>query len=222
MSRFSPITSIVILSLGSILFIALMLGWQWHRYQQTFSQSITKPADSSEDQRETLSFIPLFASDPILGDSTTPIRIVTFEDFLCPNCRSQQQFLRQLLEDYPEQVHIVWKDLPIVTLPYDSTIVHAYGYCANEQGLFAQFHKQASEIVVPTEALLSSILTTIDVNQNRFDACLESNRPRDHFEKNKLIATALNIQRVPIFFINDTQISTPQSYVEWTQLIEQQ
>lgn len=221
MKQLPPLKSLIFISLLVVLFIALLVRIEWNQYNQTFSQSLTKKTTSDTGETNTVPFIPLFEADPILGDQTTPIRIVTFEDFLCPNCKLQQQFLRQLIEEFPDTVHIIWKDTPIVTLPYDSTLVHMYGYCANEQQRFAEFHERATNIIIPTESLLSEIASDIGVNQNRLTTCLQSTRPLDHFEKNKLVATALNIQSVPIFFINDKQIPTPQSYVAWTQLIEQ-
>ena len=203
----------IILAIFSI--TILLFGIKLYQYKSIFKSAPIENDNTSE----ALSFIPLYAEDPILGNKKAPLSIIAFEDFLCEGCRIQHTYLKQLVEEYPDKVHIIWKDLPIHEVPAPSQIIHEYAFCANEQDAFAAFSSELFLNYITTEAQLQDLVEQLSLKQSKIDKCLASGRPEQHIEKNKQIARALNIQSAPTFFINDTQITTPQSYVAWKNLL---
>jgi len=51
--------------------------------------------------------------DPVKGPAGALVTLVVFSDFECPFCRNGAGVLDSLLEEYPAEVRLVWKDLPL-------------------------------------------------------------------------------------------------------------
>ena len=200
-----------IFSISLATMLALFLVFiAWNQHNNLFKQpEVTDP-------RTELTFIPLYEHDPVIGNPQAPITIVAFEDFLCDGCRAQNIMLEELSRTYPNDVKVIWKDLSIVTIPQSSELIHAYGYCLNEQRLFTPFKDTFfANYVTADQSTLDDIAEELGANARKLSSCLSEGSAYAHLDKNKTLARALNIQSVPTFFINDQQIVTPQSYREW-------
>ena len=112
------------------------------------------------------------------------------------------------------------KGLPVTRFPHPSEIAHAYAYCANEQGKFAAFERQALEhegaytAQTMTQVALSALLDT-----DTLAACLASERSSAYHEKVKILAQELGVSAVPEFFLNNQRLSAPSSVEGWVELL---
>src|SRR5690348_5488056 len=71
---------------------------------------------------------------PNLGTAGAPVAIVVFSDLQCPHCKGEAEMLRQnLIQNYPTQVRLYFKDYPLVSL-------HPWAKAAAEAGrcIFSQ------------------------------------------------------------------------------------
>jgi protein-disulfide isomerase len=188
------------------------------RYNRIFFVS-QQPVATQETQ--TIGTIPIIAADPILGNKAAPITVIGFEDFLCDTCRRQHGYISELLVQYPDTFKFIWKDFSIVNLPEQSELVHIFGYCMNAQDLFEPYADQvfASYLDVSSSAL-QSMTETLGADMNALESCVNSLLPSEHLDKVKLLASALNIQQAPTFFVNGKQIQTPQSLTEWRAVLQ--
>src|SRR5439155_1372444 len=50
---------------------------------------------------------------PAKGAKTAPVTIIEFSDFQCPYCGRAQSTLKQVLDQYPGKVRLVWKNQPL-------------------------------------------------------------------------------------------------------------
>lgn len=57
--------------------------------------------------------VPVEKEDPIKGPRDALVTLVVFSDFECPFCRNGAAVLESLLAEYPRDVRLVWKDLPL-------------------------------------------------------------------------------------------------------------
>lgn len=57
--------------------------------------------------------IAVSEDDPILGPFDAPITLVVFDDFQCPRCAKFSDTIRQIHEQLPTQVRIVFKHFPL-------------------------------------------------------------------------------------------------------------
>ena len=165
--------------------------------------------------------IPIYPEDPIIGSKKANKTIIAFEDFACEGCKIQFTLLDQLLSTYPNNVKIIWKGLPVSQFPNPSKIVHQYAFCVNQQNKFTEFQKLAftNSDNLSTE-ILDIIINQIDIKQDNFRECLESEESVNYIEKTEQLGMLLNIQAVPTFFIDSKQITTPNSLEGWKTLLK--
>src|SRR5574340_620263 len=91
------------LLIGTIVITLLMVvGIAW-----VFSSSSQKPRD-----------LALVAGDKRhrLGKADAKVTIVEFSDFQCPACRAAHKLLPDLLQKYPDQVEIVYRQFPLTQI----------------------------------------------------------------------------------------------------------
>ena len=81
-------------------------------------------------------------NDPSRGAEQAVVDIVYFSDFACSFCRQQETIIKQALEQYPNQVRVIWKDLPEVNPSSQSYQAAKAGRCAFQQNKFWLFHDQ--------------------------------------------------------------------------------
>ncbi len=86
----------------------------------------------------------LLDDDPVKGNPDATVTIVEFSDFQCPFCqRFHQTTLPLILENYVDtgKVKFVYKDFPIQSLHPNGALPAAVASeCADEQGMFWQYH----------------------------------------------------------------------------------
>lgn len=167
--------------------------------------------------------IPIFSEDPIIGNKKAANTAIIFSDFGCEACQVQNQLLTELLIKYPEKIKIIWKGLVVTKFPQSTEEAVKYAYCANEQKKFTEFANLAYNSNNNfTSLFLDSAVENLNLNKNELANCLNSPTPGSIQEKNKQLASILNIQAVPTIFFNNKQINTPQSIEEWESLLANQ
>lgn len=187
---------------------------QWVRYLPPKVQNAT------ESKERTLAQIPILVNDPIIGKKTAPITIIAFEDLLCLACQKEISTLISLVDIYPKKVKIIWKGLPVTRLPFPSELAHTYALCANEQQKFLPFIQEIfGRIDPPTEEILQSIASDVDLDTTRLTSCLQSGRGDDYRTKTEEIAKTLAIQSVPALFLNNKHIESPKTIDGWKALL---
>lgn len=174
------------------------------------------PKEVEKTDEEITAIIPIFPGEPILGNKKATITLIAFEDLGCESCAYQSSLLEELLVKHPGKVKIIWKPLTVTRFPISTERAHAYAICANEQEKFPEFQKIAfTNGQNLNEDILKLISEEIELNQKKLDKCLVSGMPTQLAEQVELVATILNIQAVPAFFLNNKQIITPQNLEEW-------
>src|SRR5690606_14510661 len=73
---------------------------------------------------------------PFKGPKDAPITIVEFSDFQCSYCKRVLPVLQQVLEGYPGEVKLVFRDFPILSIHPQAQNAAEAAHCAGEQGKF--------------------------------------------------------------------------------------
>lgn len=195
----------------AILIAAFALFIRIVQYQPLYP----KQEESVKEETQKTS-ITLFADDIISGNKKASKSILIFKDLGCAQCKTQSQFLDQLLEEYPDKLNVIWKLLAVTKFPESTELAHDYTYCANQQGKFDAFKTMAYENTNNlSEATLQIISREIELDNKKLATCLASEDVAQYRQKVIALAKGLNIQAVPTIFINDTQIRTPRDMSGW-------
>ncbi len=164
-----------------------------------------------------LSFSNLITSDtPLKGDPSAPITLIEFGDFQCPNCgRFARNTSPQIEASYVEsgQVSIAFKHFPVVGP--DSKPAAMASQCANEQGMFWEFHdelynNQGNENSGwVNKDNLKQIALNIGLDKQSFDSCLDSNKYESLVENDLSLAKQIKFTGTPSFLVLKSDGSKP-------------
>jgi protein-disulfide isomerase len=151
--------------------------------------------------------------NPQRGAANPKVTIVEFGDFQCEPCGLLEQVLVQVLADYPNDVGIVWKDLPNATLHPDAMNAATAARCAGEQGAFWEYHGLllANQQSINDSAYVP-FATNVGLDLDAFQDCYASKHTLPIIERDIEEALRLRIDSTPYLFVNDRRISGAIEY----------
>jgi len=180
----------------------------------------------------------LLDDDPVKGNPDATVTIVEFSDFQCPFCkRFHQTTLPLILENYVDtgKVKFVYRDFPIASLHPNGAIPTALAAeCADEQGMFWQYHDKLFQTQKNWERLaaedvvieLKTFAGELGLDTNQFNDCLDSGKYRDEVNNDLQDGTSYGITGTPGFFIGNEErgyikVSGAQPYSVFQNVLDQ-
>ena len=158
------------------------------------------------------------SGSPILGNLDAPITILDFSDFQCPNCGRYVKNTEPILnETYIQtgKASLVYKYFPVVG--FDSMNPALAGQCAQEQGKFWQFHQLVFANQKPIDSgwvskdnlkNFESQISGLDLQ--KFSECLDSERYKDHINKDLEMGKKFQLRATPSFIIVNNDGTDPE------------
>jgi len=180
----------------------------------------------------------LLDDDPVKGNPDATVTIVEFSDFQCPFCqRFHQTTLPLILENYVDtgKVKFVYRDYPIQGLHPNGAIPTALAAeCADEQGMFWQYHDKLFQTQKNWERLatadvvieLKTFAVELGLDTNQFNDCLNSGKYLDEINNDLQDGTSYGITGTPGFFIGNDEmgyikVSGAQPYSVFQNILNQ-
>ncbi|HYW40752.1 MAG TPA: thioredoxin domain-containing protein [Terriglobales bacterium] len=141
------------------------------------------------------------ADAPRLGPASAPVQIVEFADYECPYCQQVNADLKKILEQFGNQVSVVYKDFP---LPMHALAQRAAegARCAGAQGKFWEFHDFLFETKKIQTSFMKEEARALKLDGTRFDKCLDSGEEAAVVKKDAQEGLRLGLQGTPSFFVN--------------------
>lgn len=143
-------------------------------------------------------------ADPSFGPADAPITIVEFSDFQCSFCQKQEDVLKNILKEFDGKIRLVWKDYPENNPKTISWKASVAARCAEKQDKFWLYHDLLFSTSSLNEEKLSDFAGKLDLDKDKFQACLKDNDISRKIKDNVLEADALDISGVPYIYVNDT------------------
>jgi predicted DsbA family dithiol-disulfide isomerase len=147
--------------------------------------------------------VAVAATGPARGPGSAAVTIVEFGDFQCPYCKRVESSLHAVLEQYPHEVRIVFRQLPLAQIhPYAEGAAEA-AVCADRQGKFWEMHDAmyADQSALTPDALKETA-KRLGLDLDRFSACLSEGAPAAALDADLKAAQDLGLSGTPYFFIN--------------------
>jgi protein-disulfide isomerase len=152
-----------------------------------------------EVNEPTVTFI-----NPSKGSKEATITIITYSDFTCGPCKTLSSTLQTILSTYPNDIRVVWKNLPNESLDEISTPSAMAAHCADRQGAFWEYH---DELFIRqsylSENQLFQIATSLGLNEQKFQSCYEKQDTLPIIKQDYEEGIALGITATPTIFIGD-------------------
>jgi protein-disulfide isomerase len=160
--------------------------------------------------------------DPALGPSTALVTITEFADFECPVCKESVPILKQLRSMYPEQLRLVYRDLPLPSHPQARSAAEA-AHCAFEQRQFWAYHDALFAQVPdlkPSDYL--KLAQSLGLNTEDFATCLTTSRPKTAVGRDIAEAQAMGLSGTPTFFVNGRYLSGFQTLEAFRDIVDRE
>jgi protein-disulfide isomerase len=165
------------------------------------------------------------AGRPALGPANAAVTIQEWSDFQCPFCGRVQPTLVALRKEFPNQLRLVWRHLP---LPF-----HAQAPLAAEaaEEVFAQkgnaafwaYHDKIFAVQAEPNGLseqsLEKMAVELGVDAVRFRAALDAHKHRAALDADLDIAKGIDISGTPAFVVNGYFVSGAQPLESFRRVI---
>jgi len=173
-----------------------------------------QPAQAPPRPTAPQTFQVSLEDDPFKGNPNAPVTVVEYSDFQCPFCsRFFDQTLPLLEENYIDtgKIKFVYKDMPLDNLHPNARPAHIAAECADEQGMFWEYHDVLFEnqgewnrlSSIDLSSQLNQYATSMGLNSASFDSCLSSPSMADEVNADFLQAAQYGATGTPTFFIGN-------------------
>lgn len=141
--------------------------------------------------------------DPTIGPADAKVTIVEFADFRCPHCVATGAELKKILNAYPNEARLVWKDFPFLPPADLSFQAHEAARCAGEQKKFWEYHDGLfADQNYYSSLYFLELASGLGLNKEMFTECLRSGKMKPLVQRSFDEGEALGIDGAPYFFVN--------------------
>ncbi len=159
--------------------------------------------------------VVVHGDEPTLGAADAPVTVVDYFDFLCPHCKKAATVLERLVREYPGQVRLVLKHVPLDASCNPWANPHpgackaaAAALCAARQGRYWEMHDwlflEQSEIDDKTvDAKIDELGAKAGVDGKALDACIAEPAILEQVRREVREGIAeIRIESTPAIFVN--------------------
>lgn len=136
------------------------------------------------------------------GDEDAPVEIIEFSDFQCPYCSRALPALDQIKTTYGEDVSIVYRDLPLVSIHPMAQKAAEAAECVQDKGGDEDFWKFHDKMFANQQALSNDNLKAWAKELGHdISTCLDSGQFASEVSKDTQDATAATCTGTPCFIV---------------------
>ena len=159
---------------------------------------------------------------PVRGPESAKVTIVEFADFQCPFCTRVNSTLTQIREQYPKDVKLVFKHLPLRIHP-QAPGAHAAAEAAHRQGRFWEMHDKifANQGDLAPETFVA-YAGQLGLDVDAFKKDVGSDDVKKRLDADTREAQTLGVSGTPAFFINGKYLAGAQPFEAFKQRIDEE
>ena len=193
--------------IASITITLVIFGFNNSSNEMGLSMEPTPKMDQIGPKKITMDTF-LSNGSPILGDPDAPITLVEFGDYQCHYCNVFFQSIeKDILKNYVDtgKVKIIFKDYNIIG--EDSVKASQGAHCANDQGLFWEYHDilysnwTGENNGWASGTNLAIFAQQIGLNMNKWSECMNKGSHSQIILKSNNDARTLELTGTPAFFV---------------------
>ena len=159
------------------------------------------------------------AAGTAMGDPNAPVIMDVFEDFQCPACvHYTEEVEKRVAETYvgSGQVYYVFHHYPFLdrnSTEKESQQAANASMCANEQGLFWEYHDllfanwNGENAGAFRDERLMTFAETLDLDMDFFTTCFEENRYQAEIQADYEMGVEMDASGTPSVFVNGQQVT---------------
>jgi protein-disulfide isomerase len=157
-----------------------------------------------------------------LGAPQALVTIEIFSDFQCPFCAQSVPVLKQILQEHPSDVRMVFRHFPVAQSHPNAPLVHMAALAAGRQQRFWEMHDivfENQKQVADEDLLAYAEKIGLDMKafRNAFQDLSLISRIKTDFDE----GVERGVRATPTFFINGRKMEGAIPYPEFNKAIEQ-
>ncbi|NBS41993.1 hypothetical protein EBS80_05055 [bacterium] len=204
------LTFLTIGTLSAIVFVFFFL-----RLQPVKPKPIASNDTAGTQTTPTVTFV-----DPATGPSDASVTIVEFGDFQCQPCKDLSDNLTAVMRSFPDDLRLVWKDMPNESAHSLATPSAIAAQCANRQGKFWEYHDALFERqTYLSEDELANAAADVGLDTIAFKACYDNRDTLDVVRRGFQEGQALGILATPTIYVGSDATSGALSVEQLTTLV---
>ncbi len=155
---------------------------------------------------------------PMKGNPGAKVTLIEFADYECPHCKRLQPVLRQIVDEFPNDVKVYFKHYPLPQHT-NARLAAEAAVAANKQGKFWSFQDKIwdkQDELSP--AVIEKIAKDSGLDVAKFRADLASDAVKARVQKDRDEGQAIGIQATPTLYIDGREYTDPkdtESLREW-------
>ena len=157
---------------------------------------------------------------PVKGPRDAPVTIVEFSDFQCPGCKTYKGLVDQVLQLYPKDVKLVYKEFPLAEIHANALDAAKAALAAARQGKFWEMHdilyQNQDELGMDK---LKQYAQKVGLDVLRWEKDFSSPEVRQQLSREADEGRAAGVDSTPSFFVNGRRI-TEGTVEEFKRLIQ--
>jgi protein-disulfide isomerase len=183
---------------------------------------LPKPKISTSDSTGAKTPVVTFA-DPVLGPADAKITLVEYADFECVACKQLSPIIEVVMNTYPNDVRLVWKDVPNDSAHPNATTSSVAAHCAQLQGKFWEFSKALfDQQSILSDSKYSQIATSLGINVEKFNKCVTNKDTLPLVQKNLQEGLDLGIIATPTLYVGSESFVGVPTIEDLTKAISSQ
>ncbi|MCG8374071.1 MAG: DsbA family protein [Balneolales bacterium] len=164
------------------------------------------------------------AVDQVSPEITAKVTVVKYSDYQCPACAHYYSYVKQLKQDFGDDVHVVTKHFPLNQHPYAQVASRA-AEASKKQGKYNEFHElifagQQQWSQGNAEAIFIGYARSLDMDIDMFTADMNSADMNRIVVADRREGIEMGVNSTPTFFINGNKIENQNSYEEFKTIVE--
>lgn len=154
-------------------------------------------------------------ADPVRGDATAAVTIEEYSDFQCPACKQSYPILKQILQEFPGQVKLVYNDFPLRTIHPNGAAAAEAGQCAFAQDAFWDYHdllfqrQSAWSPELELDAIFTGYAVELGLDEAAFAACLADDSTVASIAEDEAEGKQASVNSTPTIFVNGERMIGP-------------
>jgi protein-disulfide isomerase len=139
---------------------------------------------------------------PVKGPASAPVTIVEFVDYECPHCKRVQPVFKQLLDEYHDEVKVVFKHYPLGGHTNARAAAEA-AMAAHKQGKFWAYSDKIWAMADSlSPAVLEQIAKEVGLDVAKWRSDLESDAVKERVQLDRGQGERLALEATPTIYIN--------------------
>lgn len=169
----------------------------------------------------------LHSLDNVKGNVRSSVVLMEYSDFECPACRTYYIALREVMQEFGDQIVFVYRHFPLNGIHLNAEFAARAAEAAREQGKFWEMHdllfEKQSEWAKSNnvEEIFVAYAKLLDLDIEKFKIDWKSDNIKNFVAAQRVHALRSGLQGTPSFFLNGKLIQNPGSVDEFRKIIRE-